>query len=107
MDQSHAIDPPNKGLLIIIIIFVISIIIILTIIINGLLAINIIIIPITIIIITKVSSSVASLALTGSRLAIGFNCGAVEVLSHHLDVDDENHNMMISLDHLSHSEPLG
>jgi len=28
----------------------------------------------------KVSSSVASLALTGSRLAIGFNCGAVEVL---------------------------
>ena len=50
-------------------------IIILIIIINGLF----VIVPIMIIINTKVSSSVASLALTGPRLAIGFNNGAVEV----------------------------
>ena len=43
----------------------------------------------------KVSSSVASLALTGSRLAIGFNCGAVEVLIPHNDYDD--HDVMVSL----------
>ena len=55
-----------------IIIYITTIIIIIT---TGLLA----IIITTIIIIIKVSSSVASLALTGPRLAIGFNNGAVEV----------------------------
>ena len=55
----------------------------------------IIIIIIIIIIMIKVSSSVASLALTGSRLAIGFNCGAVEVLIPHNDYDD--HDVMVSL----------
>ena len=48
----------------------------------------IITLSIIIFIMIKVSSSVASLALTGSRLAIGFNCGAVEVLSPHNDDDD-------------------
>ena len=54
----------------------------------------------TMIIITmmiKVSSSVASLALTESRLAIGFNCGAVEVLSHCNEDDDDDHDMVIKV----------